>query len=126
MQSKSVRGGGKGVDVWLGKKGFDKRGVHFQPISEDCSQASERQTMLKVGVSAVQAALAQRIYDKLHAIRHEELLTMSRMMALMPERELYGRGKFELRGKLDQPGSQALETSANARAEKIGSRRLSL
>ena len=70
-------------------------------FQKGCSLVGKRQTQLRVGVSAVQATLARRIYDKLHATGHEELLTMSRMMALMPEHELAGRREFELRGKLN-------------------------
>ena len=77
-----------------------------------------RQQSVEVGLDADQEALAQRIYEKLQATMQAELLAMARLMASKPDHELFGRGEFELRDKLNEVGAKVLETSANERAKK--------
>jgi hypothetical protein len=80
--------------------------------------ASQKQTQSEVELSADQEALAQRIYGKLQGTMNAELLAMARLMASKPDQELFGRGEFELRDKLNAVGAKVLETSANERAKK--------
>lgn len=80
--------------------------------------ASQKRTQSVVSLSADQEALAQRIYEKLQTTMQEELLAMARLMASKPDHELFGRGEFELRDKLNEVGAKVLETSANERAKK--------
>jgi hypothetical protein len=77
-----------------------------------------RSQSVEVRLDAEQEALAQRIYEKLQATMNDELLAMARLMASKPDHELFGRGEFELRDKLNEVGAQVLETSANERAKK--------
>lgn len=80
--------------------------------------ASQKRAQSVVSLSADQEALAQRIYEKLQTTMQEELLAMARLMASKPDHELFGRGEFELRDKLNEVGAKVLETSANERAKK--------
>ena len=80
--------------------------------------ASQKRVRSEVELSADQEALAQRIYEKLQATMNDELLAMARLMASKPDHELFGRGEFELRDKLNEVGAKVLETSANERAKK--------
>lgn len=80
--------------------------------------SSQKRGGSAVALSAEQEALAQRIYVKLQAKMDEELLAMARLMASKPDHELFGRGEFELRDKLNEVGAKVLETSANERAKK--------
>lgn len=80
--------------------------------------AIQKRTSSVVELSGDQEALAQRIYEKLQTTMQEELLAMARLMASKPDHELFGRGEFELRDKLNEVGAKLLETSANERAKK--------
>jgi hypothetical protein len=80
--------------------------------------ASQKQAQSVVELSEDQEALAQRIYEKLQSTMNDELLAMARLMASKPDHELFGRGEFELRDKLNEVGAKVLETSANERAKK--------
>ena len=80
--------------------------------------ASQKRSQSVVALSADQEALAQRIYEKLQTTMQEELLAMARLMASKPDHELFGRGEFELRDKLNEVGAKVLEASANERAKK--------
>jgi hypothetical protein len=80
--------------------------------------ASQKRVRSVVELSADQEALARRIYEKLQTTVEEELLAMARLMVSKPDHELFGRGEFELRDKLNELGAKVLETSANERAKK--------
>jgi hypothetical protein len=80
--------------------------------------ASQKQARSEVVLSADQEALAQRIFEKLQTTMQEELLAMVRLMVSQPDHELFGRGEFELRDKLQKVGAKVLETTANERAKK--------
>lgn len=80
--------------------------------------ASQKRTRSVVELSTDQEAFAQRIYEKLQTTMQEELLAMARLMASKPDHELFGRGEFELRDKLNEVGAKVLETTANERAKK--------
>ena len=80
--------------------------------------AMQKQVQSAEELSEDQEALAQRIYGKLQATMDDELLAMARLMASKADHELFGRGEFELRDKLNEVGAKVLETSANERAKK--------
>jgi hypothetical protein len=80
--------------------------------------AIQKRTSPVVELSGDQEALAQRIYEKLQVTMQDELLAMARLMASKPDHELFGRGEFELRDKLNEVGAKVLETSTNERAKK--------
>ncbi len=77
-----------------------------------------RPRSVEVQLDEQQEALAQRIYEKLQDTMQQELLAMARLMASKPDHELFGRGEFELRDKLNEVGAKVLETSVNERAKK--------
>jgi hypothetical protein len=65
-----------------------------------------------------QEELAQRIYQRLQAKMNEELLAMARLMASKPVHEIFGKGEFELRDKLNQVGATIVAEAANERSKK--------
>jgi len=65
-----------------------------------------------------QEELAQRIYQRLQAKLNEELLAMARLMASKPVHEIFGKGEFELRDKLNQVGATIVAEAANERSKK--------
>lgn len=69
-------------------------------------------------LSAEQEELAQRIYGRLRAKVDEELLAMARLMASKEPHEIFGKGEFELRDKLNAVGATIVAESANERAKK--------
>lgn len=71
-----------------------------------------------VELSQEQEELAQRIYQRLRTKMDEELLAMARLMASKPVHEIFGRGEFELRDKLNAVGATIVAESANERAKK--------
>jgi tRNA A37 N6-isopentenylltransferase MiaA len=80
--------------------------------------ATQKKLVSTVELSADQEALAERIYEKLKATAEQELMGMVRLMVSKPDHELFGRGEFELRDKLNELGAKVLETSANERVKK--------
>jgi len=80
--------------------------------------AMQKPVRSQVELSEDQEALAQLVYQKLRATMDDELLAMARLMASKPDHELFGRGEFELRDKLNEVGAKVLEVSANERAKK--------
>ena len=69
-------------------------------------------------LSAEQEELAQRIYQRLQAKLNEELLDMARLMASKADHEIFGKGEFELRDKLNQVGATITQEAANERSKK--------
>lgn len=69
-------------------------------------------------LSAEQEELAQRIYQRLRTKMDDELLAMARLMAAKADHEIFGRGEFELRDKLNEVGAAVVAESANERAKK--------
>jgi tRNA A37 N6-isopentenylltransferase MiaA len=65
-----------------------------------------------------QEELAQRIYQRLRTKLDDELLAMARLMASKADHEIFGRGEFELRDKLNEVGATIVAASANERAKK--------
>lgn len=80
--------------------------------------ATQKKSVSVVELSADQEALAQRIFEKLKSTAEAELMGMVRLMVSKPDHELFGRGEFELRDKLNEFGAKVLETSANERVKK--------
>jgi hypothetical protein len=48
----------------------------------------------------------------------EELLSMARLMASKQPHEIFGKGEFELRDKLNQVGATIVAEAANERSKK--------
>jgi hypothetical protein len=71
-----------------------------------------------VELSQEQEELAQRIYQRLRVKMDEELLAMARLMAAKEPHEIFGKGEFELRDKLNAVGATLVAESANERAKK--------
>jgi hypothetical protein len=65
-----------------------------------------------------QEELAQRIYQRLQAKMNEQLLAMARLMAAKADHEIFGKGEFELRDKLNQVGATIVAEAANERSKK--------
>jgi hypothetical protein len=80
--------------------------------------ARPQRTAVTRELSAEQEALAQRIYERFRTKMDEELLAMARMMASQPDHEIFGRGEFELRDKLNAVGATIAQETANERAKK--------
>ena len=49
---------------------------------------------------------------------NEELLAMARLMASKADHEIFGKGEFELRNKLNQVGATIVAEAANERSKK--------
>lgn len=69
-------------------------------------------------LSQEQEELAQRIYHRLRTKMDEELLAMARLMASKQPHELFGKGEFELRDKLNEVGATIVAEAANERSKK--------
>lgn len=78
----------------------------------------EQQGSAAVELTQEQEALAQRIYQRLQAKLNEELLAMARLMASKADHEIFGKGEFELRDKLNQVGATIVAEAANERSKK--------
>ena len=77
-----------------------------------------RRTSASVELSQEQEEEAQRIYQRLRVKMDEELLAMVRLMASKANHEIFGKGEFELRDKLNQVGATIAQEAANERAKK--------
>jgi hypothetical protein len=62
--------------------------------------------------------LAQRIYHRLRSKVDEELLAMAWLMASKADHEIFGKGEFELRDKLNGVGATIVAEAANERSQK--------
>ena len=78
----------------------------------------QRQTSASVDLSQEQEEEAQEIYQRLRVKMDEELLAMARLMASKANHEIFGKGEFELRDKLNQVGATIAQEAANERAKK--------
>ena len=78
----------------------------------------QREIQTAVELSEDQEELAQRIYQRLRTKMNEELLAMARLMASKADHEIFGKGEFELRDKLNQVGATLLSEAANERSKK--------
>lgn len=78
----------------------------------------QRQSSAAVELTQEQEELAQRIYQRLQAKLNEELLAMARLMASKADHEIFGKGEFELRDKLNQVGATIAQEAANERSKK--------
>jgi tRNA A37 N6-isopentenylltransferase MiaA len=71
-----------------------------------------------VELTQEQEELAQRIYQRIEGKMKEELLAMVRLMASKADHEIFGKGEFELRNKLNQVGATIVAEAANERSKK--------
>jgi hypothetical protein len=78
----------------------------------------QRQSEAAVKLDEDQEELAQRIYQRLRTKMDEELLAMARLMASKQPHEIFGKGEFELRDKLNQVGATIVAEAANERSKK--------
>jgi hypothetical protein len=78
----------------------------------------QRQAQVAAELSQEQEELAQRIYQRLQTKMNEELLAMARLMASKADHEIFGKGEFELRNKLNQVGATIVAEAANERSKK--------
>ena len=78
----------------------------------------QRQSTAAAELTREQEELAQRIYQRLQAKMDEELLAMARLMAAKADHEIFGKGEFELRDKLNQVGATIVAEAANERSKK--------
>ena len=69
-------------------------------------------------LAAEQEELAQALYQRIRVKLDEELLAMARLMASKQAHEIFGKGEFELRDKLNAVGATLLEEAANERSKK--------
>ena len=67
--------------------------------------AKPQRSQASVELSGEQEELAQRIYARLRTKMDEELLAMARLMAGKADHEIFGKGEFELRDKLNEVGA---------------------
>jgi len=78
----------------------------------------QRRNSTAVELNPEQEELAQRIYQRLQRKMNEELLAMARLMASKADHEIFGKGEFELRDKLNQVGATIVAETANERSKK--------
>ena len=78
----------------------------------------QRQSAAVVELSQEQEELAQRIYQRIEGKMKAELLAMVRLMASKADHEIFGKGEFELREKLNQVGATIVAEAANERSKK--------
>jgi hypothetical protein len=78
----------------------------------------QRQSTMAVELTQEQEELAQRIYQRIEGKIKEELLAMTRLMAAKADHEIFGKGEFELREKLNQVGATIVAEAANERSKK--------
>lgn len=69
-------------------------------------------------LAAEQEELAQALYQRMRVKMDEELLAMARLMAAQKDHEIFGKGEFELRDKLNEVGATLLAEAANERSKK--------
>ena len=80
--------------------------------------AKQRQSAVMMELTQEQEELAQRIYERLQSRMNTELLAMARLMASKADHEIFGKGEFELREKLNQVGATIVAETANERSKK--------
>jgi tRNA A37 N6-isopentenylltransferase MiaA len=80
--------------------------------------AKQRQSVVMMELTQEQEELAQRIYERLQSRMNAELLAMARLMASKADHEIFGKGEFELREKLNQVGATIVAETANERSKK--------
>lgn len=78
----------------------------------------QRSRTAAVELTQEQEELAQRIYQRIEGQMKEELLAMVRLMASKADHEIFGKGEFELREKLNQVGATLVAEAANERSKK--------
>ena len=78
----------------------------------------QRSSTTAVELTQEQEELAQRIYQRIEGKMKEELLAMVRLMASKADHEIFGKGEFELRNKLNQVGATIVAEAANERSKK--------
>ena len=78
----------------------------------------QRSSTVGVELTQEQEELAQRIYQRIEGKMKEELLAMVRLMASKADHEIFGKGEFELRNKLNQVGATIVAEAANERSKK--------
>ena len=78
----------------------------------------QRSSTAAVELTQEQEELAQRIYQRIEGQMKEELLAMVRLMASKADHEIFGKGEFELRNKLNQVGATIVAEAANERSKK--------
>lgn len=78
----------------------------------------QRSRTAAVELTEEQEELAQRIYQRIEGKMKEELLAMVRLMASKADHEIFGKGEFELREKLNQVGATLVAEAANERSKK--------
>jgi len=71
-----------------------------------------------VELTPEQEALAELVFQRIHAKAQDEIRDMVRMMAAQPDEKIFGEGEFKLRDMLHEFGATLLEESANERAKK--------
>jgi hypothetical protein len=107
--------GGKSV---LLEVGLRKGGKFRSTFPGDGAMVKQRQSEAAVKLDEDQEELAQRIYQRLRTKMDEELLAMARLMASKQPHEIFGKGEFELRDKLNQVGATIVAEAANERSKK--------
>lgn len=80
--------------------------------------AKQRPSVVMMELTREQEELAQRIYQRLQSRMNAELLAMARLMASKADHEIFGKGEFELRDKLNQVGATIVAEAANERSKK--------
>lgn len=78
----------------------------------------ERRKAVALELTQEQEELAQRIYQRLQTKMDAELLAMARLMASKADHEIFGKGEFELRDKLNQVGATIAQEAVNERSKK--------
>ena len=78
----------------------------------------ERRNAVALELTREQEELAQRIYQRLQTKMDSELLAMARLMASKADHEIFGKGEFELRDKLNQVGATIAQEAVNERSKK--------
>lgn len=78
----------------------------------------QRPVRASVELSADQEELARAIYERIRTKMDEELLAMARLMASKADHEIFGKGEFELRDKLNEAGATIVQEAANERSKK--------
>jgi hypothetical protein len=71
--------------------------------------------MADTPLTAEQEALAQRLYEAMHAAFLDEARRLARLLAAKDDAHLLGRTEFEVRDSVHRLGAQALQTALNER-----------
>lgn len=66
-------------------------------------------------LSAEQEAQAQRIFQILKGTTDDDLLALARLLASKKDRDLLGQTEFEVRDRVHQIGTKAIQTALNER-----------